>query len=226
MKRLQTKVDKLIANQSVRLQDNDAADISRIIAEVSPVVEDTFPLNSPQRIFWDQQKRFNSLKDKRQMRWHPLVIRFALNLKYLSGTAYRAVRQSGMINLPSERTLSDYTHWATPHSGVQLEFIEQFQCLLQEEVPCGQCQCALSMDEMKLKSGLVYNKHTGALSGFVDLGSSNRDMELAVSGCGDQDESSAGQLAEQVFVFLARAVFKPSLSVPIAHYFSASLKVT
>ena len=226
VKRLQTKVDKLIANQSVRLQDNDAADISRIIAEVSPVVEDTFPLNSPQRIFWDQQKRFNSLKDKRQMRWHPLVIRFALNLKYLSGTAYRAVRQSGMINLPSERTLSDYTHWATPHSGVQLEFIEQFQSLLQEEVPCGQCQCALSMDEMKLKSGLVYNKHTGALSGFVDLGSSNRDMELAVSGCGDQDESSAGQLAEQVFVFLARAVFKPSLSVPIAHYFSASLKGT
>lgn len=138
VKRLQAKVDKLIANQSVCLQDNDAADISHIITEVSPVVEDRFPLNSPQRIFWDQQKRYNSLKDKRQMRWHPLVIRFALNLKYLSGTTYKAVRQSGMIRLPSERTLSDYTHWATPHNGVQLEFIERFQSLLQEEVPCGQ----------------------------------------------------------------------------------------
>ena len=52
-------------------------------------------------------------------------------------------------------------------------------------------------------------------SGFVDLGSCNRDMEPAV---GDQEESSAGQLAEQVLVFLARAVFKPSLSIPIAHY--------
>ena len=62
------------------------------------------------------------------------------------------------------------------------------------------------------------------LSGFVDLGSSNRDMEQAVSGGGDLEESSSGQLAEQVFVFLARAVFKPSLSIPIAHYFSASLK--
>ncbi len=29
----------------------------------------------------------NSLKDKRQMRWHPLVIRFALNLKYMSSSA-------------------------------------------------------------------------------------------------------------------------------------------
>ena len=60
------------------------------------------------------------------MRWHPLVIRFALNLRYLSGTAYQAVLQSGMISLPSERTLSDYTHWATPNTGVQQEFIERF----------------------------------------------------------------------------------------------------
>ena len=44
---LQAKVDKLIANQSVCLQGNDAAAISHIITEVSPVVEDRFPLNSP-----------------------------------------------------------------------------------------------------------------------------------------------------------------------------------
>ena len=44
-----------------------------------------------------------------------------------------------------------------------------------------------------------------------------RDMELAVSESGDQDESSAGQIAEQLFVFLARAVLKPSLSISIAH---------
>ena len=77
---------------------------------------------------------------------------------------------------------------------------------------------------MKLKSGLVFNKHTGALSVFVDLGSANRDIEMAVSESGDQDESSAAELAEHVLVFLARAIFKPSLSIPVAHYFSASLK--
>ena len=78
--KLIAKVDKLIAKQSVCLQ-------------VSPVVEDRFPLNSPQHIFWDQQRRYNTLRDKCQMRWHPLVIRFALNLKYLSGTAYQAVHK-------------------------------------------------------------------------------------------------------------------------------------
>ena len=35
---------------------------------------------------------------------------------------------------------------------------------------------------MKLKSGLVYNKHTGRLCGFVDLGNANHDIELAVDG--------------------------------------------
>ena len=32
------------------------------------------------------------------------------------------------------------------------------------------------------------------------------------------------KLAEQAFVFLVRAVFKPSLSMPIAHYFTTNLK--
>ena len=53
VKWLQAKVDKLIAKQSACLQDNDAADISHIITEMSPIVEDRCPLNSPQCIFWD-----------------------------------------------------------------------------------------------------------------------------------------------------------------------------
>ena len=65
--------------------------------------------------------------------------------------------------LLSDRTLSDYTHWMTPHNGVQLEFVEQLLSLLTAEVSYGQYHWALSMDEMKLKSGLVFNKHTGIL---------------------------------------------------------------
>ena len=186
------------------LQDSDAADICDIVTEVSPVVEDTFPPDSPQCILRDQQMHYNSHRDKRQMRWHPLVICFALNLKYLSGIAYPALHQSEVISLPSERTLSDYTHWTTPHTGIPLEFIEQLQSLLQEDVPCGQYYCALSVDEMKIKSGLVFNKHTGSLSGFVDLGATNRFIELVVHGDGIEDEAP---LAEEVFAFMARAVF-------------------
>ena len=76
------------------------------------------------------------------------------------------------------------------------------------------------MDEMKIKSGLVFNKHSGTLVGFVDLGSVNREIEQVMGE--DTQDSSSGKLA-QVFVIMARAIFKPSLSVPLAHYFSSSL---
>ena len=137
----------------------------------------------------------------------------------MSTSAYRAVRQSGFTNLPSERTLSDYTHWASAHSGVQLKLIEHFKSILEHEVSSP--QCALSMDEMKIKSGLVFSKRTGSLVGFVDLGSANRDVERLLTD--DATDSTNGRLADQVFVFIARAVFKPSLAVAVAHYPSLNL---
>ena len=117
------------------------------------------------------------------------MLRFALNLKYMSTSAYKAVRQSGIIHLPSERTLSDYTHWSNPHTGVQLEYIEKLSTML-EDVPCGQRHCALLMDEMKIKSGLVFNKHSGTLVGFVDLGGVNRDIDHIVNGNSKPEDSS------------------------------------
>jgi len=67
----------------------------------------------------------------------------------------------------------------------------------------------------------VFNKHTGVLCGFTDLGNVNQDIEVAVSGEGK--ESATGGLAEQAFAFMVRAVFKLSLALPVAHYFSANL---
>ena len=223
VQRLKSEIGLLIEKDGISLQDNDASDISDILTEFSSSIDQTYPTESPQRIFWEEQQKYNSLRDKRQMKWHPLVIRFALNLKYMSTSAYRAVRQSGIISLPSQRTLSDYTHWASAHTGVQIEFIEQFKCLLESEVKLPpQYQCALSMDEMKIKSGLVFSKRSGSLVGFIDLGSVNRDMErLAIDDM--TANSSNGHLAKQIFVFMARAVFHPSLAVPVAHYPSLNL---
>ena len=91
-----------------------------------------------------------------------------------------------------------------------------------EDVPCKQRHSILLMDEMKIKSGLVFNKHSGTLVGFVDLGSVNRDIDLAIQGT--VETSKTQKLADQVFTFMARAVFKPSLTMPIAHFFSLNLR--
>lgn len=222
--KLEARISKLIDDNAVHLDEHDATDIISLMSEVSPAVKANFPPDSPQRIFWDQQVLYNSVKDKRQMRWHPLIIKFALNLKYLSTSAYKAMRKSGIIHLPSERTLSDYTHWSTIQTGVNLDFIEEFDRLL-GDVECHQKHCTVSMDEMKIKSGLVYDKHSGMLVGFVDLGKVNHDIEVLMTGAEDGKDVSK-QLADQVFVLMARAVFKPTLSLPVAHYFSLNLKGT
>ena len=98
-----------IADKAVSFQEEDAEDISQVMAGVSPVVECNFPFDAPQHIFWEQQRQYNSLKDKMQMRWHPLVVHFALNLKYLFGTTYQAIHQSDII-----RSLPNGHSWITP----------------------------------------------------------------------------------------------------------------
>ena len=80
-----------------------------------------------------------------------------------------------------------------------------------EDMPCKQCHSVLLMDKMKIKSGLVFNKHSGTLVGFVDLGSVNHDIDLDIQG--DVEKSNTRKLADQVFTFMVRAVFKPSLTM-------------
>ena len=123
-------------------------------------------------------EKIYSLKNKRQMRWHPLVVRFALSLFYSSRVAYRTSTSSDFLALPSERTLRDYTHWCSAHSGVQFEYIEQAKKVMsQEGVSEDERQFTLLFDEMKVKGGLVFRKSTGRLVGFCDLGQANRDID-------------------------------------------------
>lgn len=75
-KYLEDKVAKLIDNQSLQLHESDSNDVISLFSNVKHIVEDNFPIDSPQRIFWEQQAKYNSLKDKRQMRWHPLALRY------------------------------------------------------------------------------------------------------------------------------------------------------
>ncbi len=65
---LEAKFAAQIQAQSLPLQETDAADISSLIDGVKSLVEEKFPSDSPQRIFWEQQLLY---KNKKQMRWHP-----------------------------------------------------------------------------------------------------------------------------------------------------------
>lgn len=54
-------------------------------------------------------------------RWHPLFIRWCLNIALASPKTYEIIQDSGFITLPSKRTLRDYTHWFKSKPGFQVE---------------------------------------------------------------------------------------------------------
>ena len=218
---MEKKARKLIESEGVRLSMEDAADVQAVMEENSDKVDGHFDKDLFQHILWEQQKKYSGLKDKRQMRWHPLVIRFALSLRYASSTAYRTVTSSGLLSLPSERTLRDYTHWCAVQNGVHFPFIEKARkVMVQEGLSTEDKQFALIMDEMKIKQGLVYRKHTGELVGFCDLGTVNQELEELAN---ESNHNPTPKLAEQMLTFMIRPIFRPSLSFMIASYASLCL---
>lgn len=61
------------------------------------------------------------VKGKTGRRWHPIFIRWCLNIALTSSKAYDMIRDSGFITLPSKRTLRDYTHFFKSEPGFQVE---------------------------------------------------------------------------------------------------------
>ena len=118
------------------------------------------------------------------------------------------MRESGFITLPSERTLRDYTHAFKAKPGIQEEVNEQLAREAKlEKLEAWQTHVCLVMDEVKVKEGLVYDKHTGYILGFVDLGSVNNHLDdLLGQVCSDYDKS-VDEVATHMLVFLVRGLF-------------------
>ena len=62
-------------------------------------------------------------KNKRRIRWHPMYLRWCLNLSRVSSEAYEVIKESG-IHLPNRHILNDYTHWVSAQPGFQHEVDE------------------------------------------------------------------------------------------------------
>lgn len=105
-------------------------DLLGIMNENSTNIKQAYPEGSFARLFWEEQLKAASVKDARQIRWHPLMIKWCLNLKLISSAAYHTVRTSGFLRLPSERTLRDYTHYFKSQAGFLPDLNEQLKRLV------------------------------------------------------------------------------------------------
>ena len=123
--KLQDKIKRLTEQSGIGLEESFSADLCSIMEENNSDVTRNFAEGSFSRLFWCQQLQAAKVTNSKQMRWHPCMIRWCLNLKSLSSSAYHSLRTSGFMKLPSERTLRDYTHFIKSKVGFYSDLDQQ-----------------------------------------------------------------------------------------------------
>ena len=216
---LQERLDRAIQKDGVRLDECTSNGLVSILNkhDQNPSSE-TFS-----SIFWQQQLIAASTKDKRGMRWHPAMIRWCLYLHHKSSGCYATLRNSGVINLPSDQTLRDYRHSSSAKAGFSKETdLELFEAIAQQKPRHLAKYVGLTLDEMHVKEGLFFDKHTGVLVGYSDLGEINNilsDYEKQLSA----SHSTQRPMAKLMLVFMVRGLFT-SLKFPYVQFPAASTK--
>ena len=121
---LKSKIAQLTDQVGFHLNEETTSDLSVIMEGENANVQALHPEGSFQRLFWDQQYEAAQHNKACSMKWHPLMIKWCLYLRYKSSGAYEFLRESGCITLPSQRTLRDYTHVVKKSRGFSLELDE------------------------------------------------------------------------------------------------------
>ena len=99
-------------------------------------------------------------------------MKWCLYLHHISSKAYETIRNSGILTLPSSRTLRDYTHLSSTTVGFSIEADRQLLDILNQKDDLAKYGVLL-FDEMYIKQGVVFEKSAGTLFGFTELGDVN-----------------------------------------------------
>lgn len=222
VKRLQAIIEKFTEESGVSVDPSLGQDLITIMCENSDKIAQVYHPGSFRSLFWEQQLKAAKAKGASGMRWHPMMIRWALNLKMISSAGYHAMKTAGFIQLPSERTLRDYTHFFQTKPGFQREVNQE---LMKEakisELDEIQKHVAVVFDEMRIKEDLVYNKHTGEVIGFVNLGDINNQLSSFEKAC-TSDTPQHPEVATHMLVLMVRGLVT-GVRFPYAHFFTAGV---
>ena len=98
---------------------------------------------------------------------------YCLNLAAKSSSTYSDLRYdsksgSGILLLPSLRTLRDYKNYIKPTRGFNPAVIKELATKTSSFQPMERF-VSIIFDEMKIQEDLVWDKYSGELIGFVEL---------------------------------------------------------
>ena len=179
-----------LQRNSVQIDEQLSNDFTKILSDAKEVT----PFMN---LFWQQQKEMFKVGNRKNVRFHPMIIRYCLSLYLKSKAAYEELRNSGVLVLPSSRTLIDYKNHITPKVGFSNDIIEDLKIRTNEYIETER-YIVICFDEMKIKGNLVFDKFTGEMKGFLDLGSDF--TELSTIG------REVDDLASHALVFYLRGI--------------------
>ena len=166
-KQLEERIDEMktsLEKSSIDVDQTMSNDLISLFSEAES--EKVTPF---MQLFWQQQKTLSSCKTSKGYRFHPMVIRFCLSLAIRSPSCYEELRNSGVLILPSQRVLKDYRNYIKPQCGFNPKVIEELKQQTNDFFGVER-YIVILFDEMKIRSNLVFDKVSGQLIGFTDLG--------------------------------------------------------
>ena len=122
--------------------------------------------------------------------------------------------RSGVLVLPSLRTLRDYRNYIKPTRGFNPDVIKDLKQKT-EDFSEQERYVTILIDEMKIQEDFVWEKNLKELIRFIDLG--NEELSFATS-------KDTNQIVTYFLVFLICNIFNP-LSFSLANFASSGIIV-
>jgi hypothetical protein len=197
LRKMVNNLEEEIQQKGTCLNDGLHNDFSSIISGI----ENELPDDCFEKLFWQEQKK-SFQKNPKAVRWHPMMIRFALHIHLRSPSAYKALRESNVVKLPCERTLRDYTNTVHPSTGFHKAVFDDLKHQV-EKLNDIQKYVVLMLDEVSIKDDLVYDKVTGELVGFVNIGNDVDDCHVIRN---KEENIKTANVATHALVFMVTSI--------------------
>ena len=219
---MQKVIHQDISTDGIDIGDEHlSASLQQVMEEDTKKIEDHFPPDTFGHLFWQQQKKMLNKADARGNRWHPMIIKWCINMRMASGKAYNILRK--VLRLPHDTTLKSYIHWTEPTSGLTLDSVLQMcREMKVDQLAEHQKYLVVVHDEMKVQANLVYSKGSGRLVGFTKL-EGFEDQLRAYEDQLQETDKPEESLAEHVLVFQVRGIFW-NFQYPVAHFPTTNTK--
>ena len=132
-----------------------------------------------------QLSNCNSEINVRRRRWDPNIISLCLNILLRSPKAYRELKETGLLVLPTERLLKYYKNMVKQKPGFNADNLDWMKKEAERKKICDfGLHGRLLIDEMTIQDDLVITKKgdNWDIIGMVDMGDTNNTIREVING--------------------------------------------